>query len=290
MRRIAARSRLVLAPLGGLAITAALTTATLLVLLDSDNEPPPPTESAESRPESARTAQAQDATTEGARSRGTPAPDTPRAATTPGTDARPTLAPDLPDLLVREVFARDNQLVVVVANEGAGDADGRMEVAVDGGPPRRIDTGKVLRPGDILERAVDGEYVQRRAEVSVTLLTPDIEENAANNTFEGVVAPDIANDIEVLGVGIDPGGGHMVVEVRNNSLIPLAGVLTLEVRPSASPDRLLLREERPLDIEAGGTSRYDLSELTGIDPASVVVSVSTDAISDADSANNRFPR
>ena len=290
MRRAAARSRLILAPLGGLAITAALTTAALLVLLDSGNEPPPPTESAQSTLDAEDPTPTAAATAEGSPSRPTAAAGTPSAATTSAADARPTLAPDLPDLVVREVFARDNQLVVVVANEGAGDADGRMEVAVDGGPPRRIDTGKALRPGDILERAVDGEYVQRRAEVSVTLLAPDIEENAANNTFEGVVAPDIANDVEVLGVGIDPGGGHVVVEVRNNSLIPLAGVITIEVRQSATPDRLLLRAERPLDVAAGATSRYELTELTGIDPASVVVVVSTDAISDADSANNTFPR
>ena len=215
----------------------------------------------------------------------------PSPSPTGGAEARPTLTPDLPDLVVADAFARENQLVVVVANEGSGDADGTIEVSADGGPFVRIDTGKALRPGDELERAVQGHYVQRRSRVSIELRAPDIdEEDTGNNTFTGVVAPDMYNDIEVLSVGVDPTGGHLVVEVRNNSPIPLAGELTFGVRESATDGRLLLRDTFALDVEAGGTSRYDLRALTGVDAASVLVILSTDAISDADSANNTHPR
>ena len=186
-------------------------------------------------------------------------------------EARPTLTPDLPDLVIADAFARQNQLVVVVSNQGNGDADGAIEVSVEGGPFVRVDTGKALRPGDELERAVAGHYVQRRSQRDRD-------------------APDMYNDIEVLSVEVDPNGGHLVVQVRNNSPIPLSGELTLGVRGAATDGSLLLRENFDLDMEAGGTSRYDLRALTGVEAASVLVIVSTDAISDADSENNTYPR
>ena len=217
----------------------------------------------------------------------------PVATSTPASrsEARPTLPPDPPDLLVREVFARENRLVVLVANEGSGDANGAIEASVDGGPFQRIDTGKALRPGDELERAVAGVYVQRRSRVSIMLRAPGTEEeDTTNNAFEGEVAPDMYNDIEVLGVGIDPDGGHLVVELRNNSPIPLLGAVTLTVHESTPDGSLLLRDEFPLDVEAGAMSRYDLRALRDVDAASILVTVSTDAISDADSENNTYPR
>ncbi len=215
----------------------------------------------------------------------------PSASPATDTEARPTLTPDLPDLLVADAFARQNQLVVVVSNNGNGDADGAIEVSVDGGPFVRVDTGKALRPGDELERAVAGQYVQRRSRVSIALRAPGIEEeDVDNNTSSLVVAPDMYNDIEVLSVEVDPDGGHLVVQVRNNSPIPLSGELTLGVRGAAADGSLLLRDDFHLDVEAGGTSRYDLRALTGVEAASVLVIVSTDAISDADSQNNTYPR
>lgn len=213
------------------------------------------------------------------------------AAETPADGVRPTLTPDLPDLLVDSVYARENRLVVVVANGGSADADGAIEVRVDGGEPHRIDVGKPLRPGDTLERALDGEYVQRRATVIVTLSAAAIrEENAGNNTFSGVVSPDAPNDLEVVGVELDPDEGFVVVMVRNNSLIPLAGAVTIGVRQTVPADQLLLREERALDVAAGATQRFELTALSGVGAEFLRVIISTDAISDADSANNTFPR
>lgn len=208
-------------------------------------------------------------------------------------EARPTPPPDRPDLVVREVFARDNHLVVVVANEGSGDAsaDAVIEASVDRGRFVRIDTGKALRPAEVLEAAVEGAYVQRRSRVSITLRAWGvIEADTSNNTFEGDVAPDTFNDIEVLGVGRDAERGHLVVELRNNSPIPLAGTVTLEVSASTPGGPPLLAEVFPLDVESGATSRYDLRALVDADPGSISVTVSTDAINDADSANNTYPR
>ena len=118
----------------------------------------------------------------------------------------------LPDLLVDDVYARDNRLVIVVSNVGSADIDGPIEVSVDGGPAHRIDVGKPLRPGDTLEQALEGEYVQRRAQVSVTLRAAAIqEENAGNNVFTGVVEPDAPNDLEILDVAVGVDGDHIVV-------------------------------------------------------------------------------
>lgn len=226
----------------------------------------------------------------GARAYRLPA-ETPTAAT--GPDATPTLPPDPPDLVVREVFARENHLVVVVANEGSGDADadGVIEVSVNGGCFVRVDTGKTLRPGEEIERVVEGQYVQRRSRVAVTLRAWGIIEGRTdNNTFESEIAPDTFNDIEVLSVGIDPDDGQVVVEVRNNSPIPLAGVVTLTVRGSGLGGPTLFSADLTLEVAAGGTTRYDLRELTGIEADSLSVTVMTDAINDADSANNTYPR
>ncbi len=211
----------------------------------------------------------------------------------PTGEARPTPPPGRPDLVVREVFARDNRLVVVVANEGSADADaeGVIEVSVDSGRFVRIDTGKALRPGDELEAVVEGAYVQRRSGVSIALRAWGIiESDTGNNTFGAEVAPDTFNDIEVLGIGRDEASGHIVVEVRNNSPIPLVGTVTLEVSASTPGGPTLLAELLPLDVESGATSRYDLRALVDTDPGSISVTASTDAINDADSANNTYPR
>ena len=184
-----------------------------------------------------------------------PVAATPAATAAPTREVTPTLTPDYPDLTVHEVFSRDNQLVVVVSNEGSADADGPIEVSVDGGPAHRIDVGKPLRPGDRLEQALKGEYVQRRAQVVVTVRAAARlnEQNAGNNVFSGFVTPDAPNDIDLVEVaygGIDP---HLIVTIRNHSLIPLRGLIRIGIRQTSPEDRLLLRIERELDIAADGT-------------------------------------
>ena len=44
-------------------------------------------------------------------------------------------------------------------------------VTVSDGPPRQIDLGSPLRPGEALEAVLDTEYVQRRARVAVAVAT-----------------------------------------------------------------------------------------------------------------------
>ena len=299
-----------LAPLAAFAAAAALTALAVAVLFGGGDGGPEPPALAPAAPPPAATPGAAPAAPDATPATGaaptapaaSPAPSTPAAGAAPaGADASPaaspaaeeaapTLTPDYPDLLVSAVASRNNRLVVIVANEGSADASGPIAVSVDGGEARRIDAGKALRPGATLERVLDGEYVQRRAPVTVTLVAEGVrEENAGNNTFHGVVAPDAPNDLEVLGVGIDPDGGHPYVEVRNLSPIPLAGEVTIAVRAAAPDDRLLLRERFALDAGAGAIQRLGLEALAGAEAESLRVILSTDAIGDADSANNTWP-
>ena len=214
---------------------------------------------------------------------------------TPSQEARPTPDPsrtDYPDLVVREVFSRLNQLVVVVANAGNADADGVVEVSIDGGPPHAIDTGKALRPGDFIEYPLDGEYVQRRGQVVATVrpTASIVERNAGNNVFVGVVTPDAPNDLAVIDISYGGSGPHLIATIRNRSPIPLTGEVTIAIRELAAEDELLLRETRELEVERGATQAFEFPAITTPPLESVQVIISTDAIDDADASNNLLPR
>ncbi|MYI82381.1 MAG: hypothetical protein F4056_03415 [Chloroflexi bacterium] len=194
--------------------------------------------------------------------------------------------------MVREVFSRLNQLFVVVANAGNADADGVVEVSIDGGPPHPIDTGKALRPGDFLEYPLEGEYVQRRGQVVVTVrpTASIVERNAGNNVFVGVVTPDAPNDLAVIDITYGGSGPHLIATIRNRSPIPLTGEVTIAIREFSAEDQLLLRETRELDVERGATQAFEFPAITTPPLESVQVIISTDAINDADASNNLLPR
>lgn len=219
---------------------------------------------------------------------------------TPAVTASPTAtsplgtpSADLPDLVIEDVSSRENRLVVVVRNVGDADFDGPLFVIVDGGPRQRIDVeGKPLRPGDTLEAVLEQEYVQRRASVTVEIALAEgvAEADAANNRLDVVIAPDLDNDLEVRSAALDPDDGHLIVTVRNNSLIPLVGTVTISVRRTQPESQLLKRVEEDLNVEAGAEQRYHFNDLTGLDLTRTRVILSTDAINDADGTNNVFPR
>ena len=219
----------------------------------------------------------------------TPTP-LPTVAPTPTAAAA---GPDLPDLAAEALFSRRNRLVLLVANRGTADLEGSIYALVDGAEAVRIDVGgKPLRPGETLEAELPGEYVQRRATVVVELRpAPDVQESDIdNNRVQAVIAPDVDNDVELLSAELDSGDGHLVVTMRNNSVIPLVGTVTVAVRETAPGTLLLGRLVGPLEIAAGGTQRFDFAELIELDLANVQLILSTDAINDADSANNVLPR
>ena len=210
----------------------------------------------------------------------------------------PTQTPDYPDLVIEAVFSRENRLVVLIANEGNADIAGAIYVVVNGGQPVRVDVGgKPLRPGDTLETVLDEEYVQRRATAVVEVRTADgaAEEETGNNRFQTVVTPDVANDLEILSVELDTESSLFTITLRNNSIIPLVGVVTMAARRTAPSSSLIGRFTASLDVPAGGTQTYELrfeppSDSAGFDLTSVQVILSTEAINDASASNNVFPR
>ena len=300
-----------LAPPLALAVTAAVTAGGALLFFDSPTGEDPVSPGAPTTPDAVATASpsvspSPDTSPSPGSESPTPAAPATETATataspaaspspTPSQEARPTPDPsrtDYPDLVVREVFSRLNQLFVVVANAGNADADGVIEVSIDGSPPHPIDTGKALRPGDFLEYPLEGEYVQRRGQVVVTVrpTASIVERNAGNNVFVGVVTPDAPNDLAVIDITYGGSGPHLIATIRNRSPIPLTGEVTIAVREFSAEDELLLRETRELDVERGATQAFEFPAITTAPLESVQVIISTDAINDADASNNLLPR
>jgi len=204
----------------------------------------------------------------------------------------PIQTPDYPDLAVADVISRQNQLVVFVTNDGAADVNGEILVAVGDGPPHRIDVGKPLRPGELLESVLPGEYVQRPATVSITVTGGDgvNEVELGNNRFETVVQPDLANDLEINAAAVDPVTQVLNVTLRNNSPIPVLGYATLAVRQLPPESLLLGRIEAPFNLAPGAMLTVPFEVAAAIDMTRSQVLLSTDALVDADSTNDVFPR
>lgn len=222
---------------------------------------------------------------------GAEAPPSPTTAS-----GAPTQTPDFADLTVEDAFSRDNRLVVVIANHGDADVLGAVTVVVDGGAPRRIDvSGKPLRPGDALEAVLAEEYVQLRAQVLVEVRgTEGLQEtDHTNNSFATVVTPDVPNDIGLQAMDLDAASRTLTLTLKNNSVIPLIGTVTIAVRQTTPSNFLIARFERALVLAVDGTQALVHSFDAGVDlpPLDALqVILSTDAINDAFGGNNILPR
>lgn len=220
------------------------------------------------------------------------APDRGTPSATP--TGAPTFTPDLPDLVIEAVFARNNQLTVVIANIGIVDAIGAIFVSVDGGTPIPADVkpGEPLRPNDRLEVVLQTEYVQRRASVNVAVSTdPAIdEESLDNNSHETIVTPDRPNDIAITSVTVEGPEASLRVSIRNNSPIPITGSVTISARESSGDFTELGTLQPFFTLAPGETLHVDFPDTSEVDLDTIQVLMSTTAINDADSANDTFPR
>lgn len=205
-------------------------------------------------------------------------------------DAAAESSPDQPDLVIAGAVTHDNLLSVTVANIGAADIGGPIEVAVAGSEPHRVDVGKPLRPNDELTVVLEGEYVQLRAFVTLTVSGPaGSQEPTDNNSRALIIEPDAPNDLEIFDVsGGD--GAPLVVHVRNNSPIPLTGELTIAVRDDHGAGARLARIDAPLALDRQAVHRYPIEALTDVDLTRVQVLLSTGAIADASALNDVYPR
>lgn len=210
----------------------------------------------------------------------------------PATSAPAANGPDRPDLVVRALTSRQNELWVTVANVGTADATGPIEVAINDGTRHRVDVGKPLRPGEQLDARLTGEYVQFRAQVDVTVFGPPnlSERDTANNKHEFTVAPDQPNDLEILRVVNAAGDGHLIVTVRNNSPIPIVGSATVTIRQAGAGGQALAIQQQPLDLPPQAAVDVPFADLKNQDLTKIQALLSTDAIVDASQTNNVYPR
>lgn len=212
-----------------------------------------------------------------------------------GAVGAPTFTPDLPDLIVEAAFARENRLHLTVHNQGAGDAPGTILVSVNEGEPvplRVARPGEPLRAGERVEGEVPGQTVQIRSTIRIHLIVdpPVAEEDPDNNAWDGIVEPDVPNDLEVLRADTAGADGHLVVVVRNNSPIPVRGSFTVSVREALPSTALLGRQTVSGTIEAGATLAVPFNDLRGLSLAQISIRLSSDGVDDAVIANNTYPR
>lgn len=201
-----------------------------------------------------------------------------------------TVVPEAADLALEEVRSSQNQLVVSLTNLGGSDITTAVLVSINGGEPQRIEVAeKPLRPGDRLDLPLDGEYVQRRATLEVSATIEDGEDaDESNNEVTATIGPDVPNDLEVGAVTLEP---FLAVEVRNNSPIPIVGVISVGVRETRPTNALLgRRDDLPVQIEAGGSVSVPFDGLRGLDLTRIQVILDTNAINDADPTNDVYPR
>ena len=219
-------------------------------------------------------------------------PVTTDVAALASTSAGATAAPVLPDLRVESASSKNNRLVAVIVNDGPGDLPTPLMVSVNDGAPVRIEFAGVLHAKERIDAPVPGEYVQLRARISVRVLTEPAgrEANTANNTWSGIVEPDIGNNLAIAKAVADGVDRHLVVTVRNDSPIPVRGTIMLTVREALPSTTLLGRDAREVGLEAGQTMDIPFPDIRAVDLARVAVRLSSDAIHDAVLADDSFPR
>lgn len=222
----------------------------------------------------------------------TAASDLPVLAGPPTSTPTPTTTPppDDADLAIEEAFSEQNQVVVTMTNLGGADITTALVVTVGGGKPHRIDVSeKPLRPGDHIDAALDGEFVQRRAAIEIEATAEDtVDADPSNNVLKVTLAPDVPNDLEIASMTVDP---FLQVEVRNNSPIPIVGAISVAVRQTQPSNQLLgRRDDLPVIIEAGGSTFVPFDGLQGLDPTRIQAILATSAINDAVPANDTYPR
>ena len=201
----------------------------------------------------------------------------------------PTPSPDIANLVVQVVTSRDNRLAVILGNEGNAPIDVPVTLLVEGGERHPVDfASQPLRPGGRHEVVLEGEYVQRRAQVAVTASAPGLhEEHLDDNELVATVEPDVPNDIEMVEVRVDP---YLLITVRNNSIIPIVGTVTIAVRETHPSNLLVMRVDEPLDIEAGASHVFEFPALRDVDLSRTQIILLTEALNDAIRENDGFPR
>jgi hypothetical protein len=153
----------------------------------------------------------------------------------------------------------------------------------------------------VIERPVEGEYVQRRASVTVTVepAAPTSEESLENNQRTVTVTPDQPNDLVLTDATLGEAAARLRATVRNDSPIPIVGMVTLAVRRTTPRNELLGRATAAIDLAPrveievevrlaapGGGPPEPPPTIDGL----LVILSAAEAIQDANPLNDVLPR
>ncbi len=199
----------------------------------------------------------------------------------------------LPALTVGPLAASHDRLVVQLVNRGEAVPTAGISIRIDGGVAHAIPASALPRPGEAvalsgLDDAFLGEaIVQRRAPVTVDITAADGTHIATRSM---IVAPDVPLDLALADARVDA-AGTLLVDIRNDSPVPLRGRVVVAAREPASPYTLLARTEAPLDVAAGAVQTIAVGAVGTVGPSDLArlrIALSTDAIDDANLANNVY--
>jgi hypothetical protein len=216
----------------------------------------------------------------------TPVPPT----STPRPTSTPTPPPVLPDLVVLDMFVSNDQVGVVLGNQGEGTvpAGQEIELRLRGVSEETVTLAQALLPGTSVSFVLEDQVIYS-PELVLAVVDPNNlipEEDDNNNGAAKQLAPDVALDLAVHGVFRSTETGRPLVVIQNPTSAPAVQV-TVEVRVytggSSQPAAISTYQ---LTIKALDFETVEVPGVTVVPGVSMRVVVEMTDPPDADPSNN----
>jgi len=215
-----------------------------------------------------------------------PPTSTPRPTAT----STPTPPPTLSDLVLLGMFVSNDQLGVVLGNEGKGEVPAGQEVEfrVRGVVAATVTLAQALPPGASTSIVLENQVIYKPEMVFIVVdpnnLIPEEDDN--NNGAAEQLAPDVAQDLAVHGVFRAPDTNQPLVVIRNVTSAPalqVTVVVTVYAGTATEPTTVSTYQ---LSIEPLGFETVEVVGVAALPGVHMkVVAVMTDP-PDANPANN----
>ena len=215
----------------------------------------------------------------------TPVPPT----STPQPTATPTPPPVLPDLVVLDIRVSNDQLVVVLGNQGHATvpAGQEIEFRLRGVAAEKVTLSQALTPGTSVSIVLEDQVIYR-SEVVLAVVDPNNlipEEDENNNSLAKPLTPDIALDLGVQGV-YSTDTNQLLVVIRNTTSAPavqVTVVVTVTLQGASGPSMITTYQ---LTIEPLGFETVQVSGVVALSGVQMTVKVEMTDPLDANPANN----
>jgi len=217
----------------------------------------------------------------------TPAPPT----STPRPTATATPPPILPDLVLLDIFVSNDQLGVVLHNQGHGTvpAGQQIEFRVRGVVEETETLTQALPPGASV-RIVFEDQVLYSSQPVMVLVDPNNlipEEDDNNNSAAKPLVPDVALDLGVHGVFCSAGTGRLLVVIQNPTTAPAVQVtVVVTVYTGGSSTPAMITPPYQLTIEPQGFETVEVPFVVALPRVWYKVDVEMTDPPDANRANN----